>query len=36
VEEQNIRDVIENHAQFGRYETKDIDGVPYAAYDSDA
>jgi hypothetical protein len=35
-EEWNLGDVIENHAQSGRYETEDINGVPYAAYDSDA
>jgi hypothetical protein len=36
VEEQNYRDVIENHTRSGRYMTKDIDGIPFAMYDSDA
>jgi hypothetical protein len=36
VEEWNFGDVIENYTWSGRYETKDIDRVPYALYDSDA
>jgi hypothetical protein len=32
VEEQNYSDVISNHISSGRYQTKDIDGVPYSSY----
>jgi hypothetical protein len=36
VEQRNFGDVIKNHAQSGKYMTKDIDGFPYSMYDSDA
>jgi hypothetical protein len=35
VEEWNYGDVIENHYWSGRYETEDIDGIPFATYNSD-
>jgi hypothetical protein len=35
VEERNFRDAIENHYQSRRYETKDIDAVPFTTYNSD-
>jgi hypothetical protein len=36
VEERNFRVMVKNHYWSRRYETKDIDGVPFALYDSDA
>jgi hypothetical protein len=35
VEEQNYGDVIKDHYWSGRYETRDLDGIPFAAYNSD-
>jgi hypothetical protein len=35
VEERNHGDVIENHYWSRRYTTEDLDGVPFAAYNSD-
>jgi hypothetical protein len=35
IEEQNYGNIIENHYWSGRYQTKDIDGVRFATYNSD-
>jgi hypothetical protein len=36
VEERNYGNVILNHSRSGRYQTEDIDGVPYSSYREDA
>jgi hypothetical protein len=36
VKEQNYGNVILNHIRSRRYQTEDIDGVPYSSYREDA